>query len=126
MPMPVASTLSIGIMSSPASTRGTTSLRIGSVPSARSAAIWSVTSIEPISAAMPEPTRPDDHQPGQHRPELLHHRRADQAADHRARAELVERDAGLSASTIPVKSPASSTTVSEPMPIESNCSMMSR
>jgi len=32
----------------------------------------------------------------------------------------------LSASTIPVKRPASRTTVSEPMPIESNCWMMSR
>ena len=45
-------------MITPASTRGTTSLRTGSVPSARSALIWSVTTIEPSSAAMPEPTRP--------------------------------------------------------------------
>ena len=44
---------------------------------------------------MPEPTRPGDHQRGQHRAELLDHRRADQAADHRARAELIERHAGL-------------------------------
>ena len=47
-----------GTMNTPASTRGTASLRIGSVPSARSALIWSVTIIEPSSAAMPEPTRP--------------------------------------------------------------------
>ena len=45
-------------MKRPASTRGTTSLRIGSVPSARSALIWSVTTIEPSSAAMPDPMRP--------------------------------------------------------------------
>ena len=35
------------------------------------------------------------HQPGQHRPQLLDHRRADQPADQRARAELVERHAAL-------------------------------
>ena len=45
-------------MMKPASTRGTTSLRIGSVPSARKALICSVTTIDPSSAAMPEPTRP--------------------------------------------------------------------
>ena len=45
-------------MMNPASTRGTTSLRIGSVPRARSALICSVTTIEPSSAAMPDPTRP--------------------------------------------------------------------
>ena len=45
-------------MNRPASTRGTTSLRTGSVPSARSALIWSVTTIDPSSAAMPDPTRP--------------------------------------------------------------------
>ena len=44
---------------------------------------------------MPEPTRPADHQAGQHRPELLDDRRAHQPADHRAGAELVEREAGL-------------------------------
>ena len=35
------------------------------------------------------------HQAGQHRTQLLDHRRADQAADHRPRAELVERDARI-------------------------------
>ena len=58
MPMPLAITVSTGTMTRPASMRGTTSLRIGSVPSARSAAIWSVTIIEPSSAAIPDPTRP--------------------------------------------------------------------
>ena len=50
--------VSTGAMNSPASIRGTTSFRMGSVPSARSALIWSVTTIEPSSAAMPEPMRP--------------------------------------------------------------------
>ena len=48
-------------MKNPASTRGTTSLRMGSVPSARRALIWSVTTIDPSSAAIPEPTRNPPH-----------------------------------------------------------------
>ena len=79
----------------PASTRGTTSLRIGSVPSARSALIWSVTTIDPSSAAMPDPTRPVSISAGQHRSELLDHRRADEPADDRPRAELIERQPAL-------------------------------
>ena len=58
MPTKSAITVKTGAMTMPASIRGTTSLRIGSVPSARKALIWSVTTIEPSSAAMPEPTRP--------------------------------------------------------------------
>ena len=58
--MPTASlmTVSTGTITVPATTRGTTSLRTGSVPSDRSAAICSVTTIDPSSAAMPDPTRP--------------------------------------------------------------------
>ena len=41
-----------------ATTRGTTSFLIGSVPSARIALTCSVTSIDPSSDAMPEPARP--------------------------------------------------------------------
>ena len=58
MPTKSEMTVRTGAIKKPASTRGTTSLRIGSVPSARSALIWSVTTIEPSSAAMPEPMRP--------------------------------------------------------------------
>ncbi len=39
--------------------RGATSLRMGSVPRERIASICWVTTIEPSSAAIPEPTRPD-------------------------------------------------------------------
>jgi hypothetical protein len=45
-------------MMMPARSRGATSLRIGSDPSTRRASICCVTTIEPSSAAMPEPTRP--------------------------------------------------------------------
>ena len=41
-----------------ASTRGVTSFLLGSVPNARIALICSLTSIEPSSDAMPDPTRP--------------------------------------------------------------------
>ena len=40
-------------------TRGVTSLRTGSVPSARMASICSVTFMEPSSLAMPEALRPE-------------------------------------------------------------------
>ena len=45
-------------MTMPAAMRGATSLRMGSEPSTRRASICWVTTIEPSSAAMPEPTRP--------------------------------------------------------------------
>ena len=45
-------------MTTAAARRGATSFRSGSVPSTRSASICCVTTIEPSSAAMPEPTRP--------------------------------------------------------------------
>ena len=50
-------------MNTVASRRGATSLRIGSVPSARIASSCSVTFIEPISEAMPAALRPDTIRP---------------------------------------------------------------
>ncbi len=44
---------------------------------------------------MPDPTRPASIRPVSTGPELLDHRRADQPADEVARAELIERDAGI-------------------------------
>ncbi len=59
-PIPKVSAITVrtGAISVVAMTRGTTSLRSGSVPRARSALTWSVTTIDPSSAAMPDPTRP--------------------------------------------------------------------
>src|SRR5260370_634495 len=57
-PMPSATMVSTGSIAMVPRTRGTTSFLIGSVPSARMALICSVTSIEPNSEPMPEPTRP--------------------------------------------------------------------
>ena len=58
MPTTSASNASIGIVMMHASTRGTTSFLTGSAPSARIASSCSVTAMEPISAAIPAPTRP--------------------------------------------------------------------
>src|SRR6478672_2896134 len=55
MPTTSEMTVKTGHMKVPASTRGATSLRTGSVPSARSAFTWSATTIDPSSAAIPEP-----------------------------------------------------------------------
>ena len=51
-------TVRIGTMMRPAASRGATSLRMGSEPSTRRASICWVTTIDPSSAAMPDPTRP--------------------------------------------------------------------
>ena len=106
--------------------RGSTSLRIGSVPSARSAAICSVTIIEPSSAAMPEPTRPATISPVSTGPSSL-------TIDALTRRPTIDRAPNwssvmpdCSASTMPVNMPVSSTTVSDPTPMASNCSMTSR
>src|SRR6185503_6359956 len=91
MPTLLAITVSTGAMKNPARTRGTTSLRMGSVPSARSALIWSVTTIEPSSAAMPEPTRPVSISPVSTGPSSL----IIDALTRRPRAELIQRQPAL-------------------------------
>ena len=58
MPSRSAIAVRTGIMMTVASTRGTTSRRIGEIAMARRASTCSVTVIDPSSAVMPEPTRP--------------------------------------------------------------------
>jgi hypothetical protein len=82
-------------MMNPASTRGTTSLRMGSVPSARSALTWSVTAIEPSSAAMPEPTRPASISAVSTGPSALIIEALTRRPTIRPGAELIQRDARL-------------------------------
>jgi len=57
MPSTFAMAVSSGSESAAAATLGTTSSRTGLPPQARMASICSVTFIEPISAAIPEPAR---------------------------------------------------------------------
>ncbi len=57
-PSTSATSTSSGKASSPASRRGATRYFIGSVPSVRSASIWSVTRMVPSSAAIAAPMRP--------------------------------------------------------------------
>jgi hypothetical protein len=125
MPTVLAMTVSTGAMKKPASTRGTTSLRTGSVPSARRALIWSVTTIEPSSAAMPDPMRPASIRPVSTGPssltiEALTRRPTNGRAPNWSSVMPV-----CSARTAPVKNPVSTTTVSEPTPMYSNCRTMS-
>lgn len=118
-------TVSTGAMKNPASMRGTTSLRVGSVPSARRALIWSVTTIEPSSAAMPEPTRPVSISAVSTGPSSL----IIDALTRRPTTGLAPNWSSVRpvciASAAPVKRPVSSTTVIDPTPITSNCSTMS-
>ena len=82
-------------MKNPASTRGTTSLRIG-VGAERPQGVDLIG--DDHRSELGRDARPDaagQHQPGEHRAELLDHRRADQPSHERPRAELIERDAGL-------------------------------
>ena len=51
-------TVRTGSITTIASMRGRTRLRIGLAPRARTASICSVTAIEPSSAVIPAPTRP--------------------------------------------------------------------
>ena len=95
--MKSAITVRIGAISTPAISRVHDELadRIGPERPQR-VWIWSVTTIDPSSAAIPDPTRPASMSAGQHRPQLLvHHRRADQAPHDRAGPELVERETAL-------------------------------
>ena len=88
-------TVRTGAMKKPASTRGTTSLRIG-IGAERAQRVDLIG--HDHRAELGGDARADaagQHQPGQHRPELLDHRRADQPADERPRAELIERHAAL-------------------------------
>jgi hypothetical protein len=96
------------------------------VPSARNAAIWSVTIIEPSSAAMPEPTRPATMRAVRTGPSSF-------TIDALTRLPTIDRAPNLSrvrpdcsASTMPVNMPVSRTTVSDPTPMISNCSTTSR
>src|SRR4030095_6949021 len=58
IPRTSAKTVSKGRLTSKAKRRGATSLRTGSVPSARMASICCDTTIDPNSAEIAEPTRP--------------------------------------------------------------------
>ena len=95
------------------------------MPSARNALIWSVTTIDPSSAAIPEPTRPVSISAVSTGPSSL-------IIDALISRPTTERPPNWSsvrplcrASAAPVKKPVSTTTVSEPTPIRSNCSQIS-
>ena len=95
MPSRLASTVSSGSARVAAITRGSTSFCTGFAPSERIASTCSVTCIAPSSAVMPAPTRPADHQRGEHRPQLAREREADHASHVGLGAEARQRESGL-------------------------------
>ena len=78
--MPITSVIKVnsGSVIISAIIRGATSLRIGSVPSARIASICSDTTIEPSSAEIAETTRPVTINARQHRTQFAHQRNRNQ------------------------------------------------
>ena len=112
-------------MMMPASTRGTTSLRTGLVPSARNALIWSVTVIEPSSAAMPELTRPTSMSAVSTGPSSLIIDALTRRPTNGRAPNWSSVKPDCSASTAPVKRPVRMTTVIDPMPMASSCSTKS-
>ena len=95
MPTKSAITVSTGAIKMPASMRGTTSLRIG-IGAERPQRVDLVGhDHRPELGGDARSDAAGQHQAGQHRTELLDHRRADQPADDRPRAELIERQAAL-------------------------------
>ncbi len=95
MPTPSAMIVSSGTISVPATTRGITSLRIGSVPERPERRNLLGDHHRAQFGGNPRAHPPGHHQRGQHGAEFLDHRGAHQPADDRARPELVERQAGL-------------------------------
>ena len=95
MPTKSAMTVNTGAMMMPASMRGTTSFRMGSVPRARKRVDLVGDDHRTELGRDAGPDAAAQHQAGQHRAQLLDHRGADQPADDRPRAELIQRQAAL-------------------------------
>jgi phospholipid/cholesterol/gamma-HCH transport system permease protein len=108
-----------------ASTRGVTSFLIGSVPRVLRASICSVTRMDPIWAAIPEPTRPATISPASTGPSSRIIDPATRRPMYIVAPNWAICTLDCSASTIPVKNPVSSTMPSDFTPISSICWMRS-
>ena len=89
------SSASTGITSIAASSRGSTSQAIGSMPMMRSASTSSFTVMVPSSAAIGRAGAPGEDHRRHQRPELAQQRDADQVRDEDLGAEPAHRDGGL-------------------------------
>ena len=103
-----------------ATTRGVTSLRIGSVPSARIASICSETFMEPSSEAMPEALRPDTMRPVSTGPSSLIMESETSLPVRSTAPNCLSVLVDCSVRTAPVKKPARMTIGTEPTPMESS------
>src|ERR1700734_450461 len=108
-------------MNTVATSLGVTSLRYGSVPSARIASICSDTFIEPSSLAIPEAFRPETINPVNTGPNSFTIERVTSSPVMFTAPNSFSETAACSASTQPVKNPVSTTIGSEPTPIEHIC-----
>ena len=118
-------TVSTGTMISAARTRGVTSFLIGSVPSVLSASICSVTRIDPICAAIPEPTRPATIRPANTGPSSRIMDAETRWPMYIVAPKVLSCTDDCRASTMPVNSPVTSTMPSDLTPISSICWMTS-
>ncbi len=108
-----------------AESRGVTSLRLGSVPSARIASICSVTCMEPSSLAIPLALRPATIRLVSTGPNS---RTMDMETSCPVKASAPNRASEFAlckASTAPVKNPVRTTIGSDPTPMVSICCRMS-
>ncbi len=108
-------------MTTVATMRGVTSLRMGSVPRARMASICSETFMEPSSLAMPEALRPETISPVSTGPSSLTMESATSRPVMLTAPNSFREVADCSARTQPVKKPVRTTIGSEPTPMESIC-----
>ena len=106
-------------MKTVATTRGLTSLRMGSVPRARMASICSETFMEPSSEAMPEALRPETIRPVSTGPSSLTMESATRRPVMLTAPNSLSEVADCSARTQPVKKPVRTTMGNEPTPMES-------
>jgi len=122
-PVPQASEMIVrkNSMKTVATMRGVTSLRIGSVPSARIASICSETFIDPSSEAIPEAFRPETINPVSTGPSSLTIESATSRPVILTAPNSFSETAACSARTQPVKKPVRTTMGKEPTPMESIC-----
>ena len=124
-PIKSISAVNSGTISSAASKRGATSLRLGSVPIARIASTCSVTSIDPSSDAIPVAHRPVTSNPVNAGPSSRTSAIATTSPVSEVCPNRMNCDPVCSTMTAPIKNPDNRMIGSDPAPIKSICSRVS-
>ncbi len=124
-PMKSIIAVNSGSMSSAASKRGATNLRLGSVPIARMASTCSVTSIDPSSDAIPVAHRPVTSKPVNAGPSSRTRAIATTSPVSEVCPKRMNCDPVCRTMTAPIKNPDNRMIGSDPAPIKSICSKVS-